>query len=182
MTMDQTRKKSRIRAVWPSAALALMLAAAPLHADNNSQTTNNPFSETTANPCFPADVVQLTGTNTTTMRVQQGGNGNTEIRTRSRDEANGTGSTSGSRYTYSDDTTDVFRFGNTRPTKMENRRDERLIALDNNVPSFFHTHRSILMTGANGGNPSVCHVRERCRCNREDVQAVNCTEQNSNQC
>jgi hypothetical protein len=183
MTMDQSRKKYRVGVVWPCAtALALILAAAPLHADNNTTTTQSPFTLDINNPCFPIDHVHADGTTTTTNRVIQGGNGNMEFRTRSQSRADGFGAPSGSQYRYGDDNTDVFRFGNTRPTKVENRRDERLIAQDNNIPSFFHTHRSIVLTGANGGNPSVCHVRERCRCNGEDVQAANCTEQQSNAC
>src|SRR5688500_356922 len=158
--MNACSESGGMRARAAAAALVLTLAVVPAFAQNGTtQQPPQPFVLTGQNPCFVADNFRVEGTTNTETRVQEQGNGGSEFRTRSRSVGEGFGTPSGARYTYSDETQNVFRFGPKRPTKMEDRRDERLIAHDNRVPSFFHTHREKTVTGADG-RPMVCHFRE----------------------
>jgi hypothetical protein len=168
---------------WASfAVLVLALAVAPAFADNGTtQQPPQPFILDGQNPCLVTDRFHVEGTTNTETRTQEQGNAGLEFRTRSRSVGEGFGTPSGARYTYSDETQNVFRFGPQRPTKMENRRDERLIAHDNRVPSFFHTHREKTVTGADG-RPMVCHFREECRCSRSDPQRLECPDPTPNNC
>ena len=179
--MNACSKPGGMRSRAAAAALVLALAVVPAFADNDTTKQEQPFTLDGQNPCLVTDHFHVEGTTSTETRVKDQGNAGSEFRTRSRSVGEGFGLPSGARYTYSDETLNVFRFGPKRPTKMENRRDERLIAHDNRVPSFFHTHREKTVSGADG-SPMVCHFREECRCSRSDPQRVECEPSTPNNC
>lgn len=160
--------------VWRSlVALAFVLIAFPVYANGEgSETTTVPFERgPLPNPCQPSDQYTVTGNTQITIRERVNQNGNGESRRRFKSIGDGFGVPSESKYLYREDVTFVDRFGPQRPKTVEDRREERIVAQDNKVPSFFFTHRFKTVTDENG-NRKVCEFREQCRCNGQDAPTL----------
>lgn len=172
--MQCSSSTRRGRAPLPcAAALAFALAAPFAFADGDTVERKDRTEDTvlsTENKCN-GEAVTGRGQLRREQRDTRKADGNTETRIREREHGQGTGSVTMVDYTWNNDSTTVFRSGPNRPTRITNRRDERVLAHSDQVPSWFLTIRTEFRE-----NEEPATTKERCRCNKDDgpSQSVSC--------